>query len=291
MTVENREKKKETNSLYSSISKQALANLHNIYNNKPASNYLLTVSTYLLKEGLISASDYLLIVEDQYNILSEIEDTIKNKKERKATTLLFLLENDLIYYNLLGKLYPFPPTNQRSLHFLLQQLEKKGLIRAVPKNEMINEKRIFRSVVIKSSPAGDFQADTIKFYTLTDLARAIIPSFHGSLSEISTHLGDIKLYKRIIRETHKERQEKAEREKRKKEEAARKEQRNQELIEGIYEPYKDVVLSLRATDIHDPGKLKEAVKKLREQGCKARMDTLKTIWKHWHQQAFYNRRG
>lgn len=61
-------------------------------------------------------------------------------------------------------------------------------------------------------------------------------------------------------------------------------------MEGIYKPYKEFVFSLRATEIYDPDKLKGAVKELRELGCKARMDTLKTIWRHWHRQAFYQQR-
>ena len=286
---ENTGNREITDEICSLIRKQALANPIYIYNDKPASNYLLTYITYFLRENLMPASDYLRIVEAQYNVLSEIQDIIENKKERKATTLLFLLENGLIYYSILGKLYPFPQTNQRSLYFLLQQLEKKGLIRELLKTEMINEKGLFKSVVKKSSAAGNTQANAIKFYKLTDLASIILPSFKKSLEKIANHLEDIKKFRRVIRETHKQRSKKAEREKIKKEEIIDKEEENKEILENIYGPYKDHILTLRASDIHFPENLRAVVQELQAKGCKARMDTLKTIWRQWHQEDANNR--
>lgn len=290
--MEKKEGNKEiTDEICSSICKRALANCIYIYNDKPASNYLHTYITYYLKENLLSASDYLQIVETQYNVLSEIRDITEGKKERKATTLLFLLENDLIYYGLLGKLYPFPGTNQRTLYFLLQHLEKKGLIQEVLKTELINERGIFRSVVTKSSPAGNTQANAIKFYKLTDLAKMILPTFKQSLEGIANHLEDIKKFKRIIRETHKQRSDKAERENMKKEERTQKEERNREILENIYAPYKEHILSLKASDVHYSDNAMAVVQELRAKGCEARIDTLRTIWHQWHQEDANNRGG
>jgi len=102
-------------------------------------------------------------------------------------------------------------------------------------------------------------------------------------------LEDIKTFKRVIRETHKQRSEKAEREKVKKEEIIDKEEKNREILETIYAPYKDHILSLKASDIHYSENLRVIVEELQAKGCKARMDTLKTIWKQWHQEEVNNR--
>lgn len=83
-------------------------------------------------------------------------------------------------------------TCKRCGHSWIPRSEKKGPTRVSPKNEMFNKKWLFRSAIIRSSPASTSQADAIKFYTLTDFARAVLPSFRDSLSEVSTHLEEIK---------------------------------------------------------------------------------------------------
>ncbi|MHA1581638.1 MAG: hypothetical protein ACTSYM_03950 [Candidatus Baldrarchaeia archaeon] len=165
------------------------------------------LKTFLIESIIRSIDSYRL--NCKYNniiyVVSEIEDSIKSiKKTLESKIAVFILylgyKLPLFYLNLVKKLVP--EVSKYQISSVLNVLEASGLIRKVGKDEFLEQKLPFLTVINQNSKSP-LNAERVRFYVLTDRGKKFVKIFKDHIeSMIESYLPRIKDYKYVIRKTH-----------------------------------------------------------------------------------------
>ena len=113
-----------------------------------------------------------------------------------------MLKNKIAYISGIRKLYP--NKNRKLIKDAFEKLYNAWIIREVHRKEFIKEKTVFIHIIAKQLNASTFHTQFIKFYTLTDEAKAFFSSYEKLLEKVSGKAAEIENFRIIFNKTHEE---------------------------------------------------------------------------------------